>query len=120
MANFVKLDENNIVLEVNVVSNDVLDASNEEASGIAFLTEWSGGYSNWKQTSYNAAINGFRKNYAGIGYHWDGTGFYPPQPYPSWSLNQDTYLWEAPTAMPEDGKVYTWDEPTTSWVEVTL
>lgn len=81
----------------------------------------------WVQTSYNTlggvhTLGGtpLHKNYAGIGYSWDGTGFAAPQPYPSWSLNQDTYLWEAPTAMPEDGKRYTWDEPTTSWVEVTL
>jgi len=81
----------------------------------------------WVQTSYNTlggahTLGGtpLHKNYAGIGYSWDGTGFAAPQPYPSWSLNQDTYLWEAPTAMPEDGKRYTWDEATTSWVEITL
>ena len=59
------------------------------------------------------------KNYAGIGYSWDGTGFAAPQPYPSWTLNQDTYLWEAPVAAPTDDKRYTWDETTTSWVEWT-
>lgn len=80
----------------------------------------------WVQTSYNTIGNvhpegrPLHKNYAGIGYHWDGTGFYAPQPFPSWSLNSDSYLWEAPVAMPEDGKRYTWDEATTSWVEVTL
>ncbi len=58
MAHFAKLDDNNIVLEVHVVNNEVLDSNNEEASGIEFLTEWSGGYSNWKQTSYNG---NFRK-----------------------------------------------------------
>jgi hypothetical protein len=58
------------------------------------------------------------KNYAGIGYSWDGTGFSAPQPFASWSLNSDTYLWEAPTPMPvEEGKRYTWDEATTAWVE---
>ena len=81
----------------------------------------------WVQTSYNTiggvhTLGGtpLHKNYAGIGYSWDGTGFAAPQPYPSWSLNQDTYIWEAPTSMPTDGKLYNWDEPTTSWVEVTL
>lgn len=80
----------------------------------------------WVQTSYNTIGNvhpegrPLHKNYAGIGYHWDGTGFYAPQPFPSWTLNSDSYLWEAPVAMPEDGKRYTWDEATTSWVEVTL
>ena len=78
----------------------------------------------WVQTSYNTKGNQhpegrpLHKNYAGIGYTWDGTGFAAPQPFPSWSLNSDTYLWEAPVAMPTDGKRYTWDEATTSWVEV--
>jgi len=79
----------------------------------------------WVQTSYNTRGNQhpegrpLHKNYAGIGHTWDGIGFASPQPYPSWSLNSDTYLWEAPTPMPTDGKVYNWDEATTSWVEVT-
>ena len=79
----------------------------------------------WIQTSYNTAGNvnsreggvALHKNYAGIGYSWDGTGFAAPEPYPSWNLNSDTYLWEAPVAMPTDDKRYTWDEATTSWVE---
>ena len=78
----------------------------------------------WVQTSYNTKGNQhpegrpLNKNYAGIGYTWDGTGFAAPQPYASWNLNSDTYLWEAPTAMPTDGKRYRWDEDSTSWVEV--
>ena len=113
MAHFAKLDENNIVLEVNVVNNNVLDMSNEEASGIAFLTEWSGGYSNWKQTSYNGTI---RKNYAGIGYKYDATAdvFIAPQPYPSWTLDEN-FDWQAPTPMPNDEGIYTWNESTLSW-----
>ena len=77
----------------------------------------------WVQTSYNTKGNQhpegrpLHKNYAGIGYTWDGTGFAAPQPYPSWTKNSDTYLWEAPVAMPTDDKRYTWDEATTSWVE---
>ena len=80
----------------------------------------------WVQTSYNTVGNvhpegrPLHKNYAGIGYSWDGTGFAAPQPYPSWSLDLFSYLWQAPVAMPEDGKMYNWDEATTSWVEVTL
>ena len=80
----------------------------------------------WIQTSYNTVGNvhpegrPLHKNYAGIGYSWDGTGFAAPQPYPSWSLDLFSYLWQAPVAMPEDGKRYTWDEATTSWVEVVL
>jgi len=119
MAHFAKLDENNIVLEVNVVNNNVLDASNEEASGIAFLTEWSGGYSNWKKTSYNGR---FRKNYCGVGYTYDSIrdAFIPPKPFSSWLLNENTCQWKAPVAMPTDGKVYTWNEDTISWVELTV
>jgi hypothetical protein len=89
----------------------------------------------WIQTSYNtrggvhyrqdgqpdggAALRG---NYAGIGYTYDSGNdvFYPPAPFASWNLNQTTWTWEAPTPMPTDGKLYRWDEPTTSWVEVTV
>lgn len=81
----------------------------------------------WVQTSYNTHANQhpegrpLHKNYAGIGYTWDGTGFAAPQPYASWALNADTYVWEAPTPMPvEEEKIFTWDEVTLSWVEVTL
>lgn len=81
----------------------------------------------WVQTSYNTVGNQhklggtpLRGNYAGIGYTYDRENdvFYAPQPYPSWTLNQSTWLWEAPTPMPQDGKTYKWDEATTSWVEV--
>ena len=58
------------------------------------------------------------KNYAGIGYTFDGVGFASPKPYESWTLNPDSYLWEAPTPMPTDGKMYQWDEPTLAWVEL--
>ena len=83
----------------------------------------------WIQTSYNTIGNQhtqggtpLRGNYAGIGYTYDAQNdvFYAPQPYPSWTLNQSTWLWEAPVAMPTDGKPYRWDEPTTSWVEIVV
>jgi hypothetical protein len=81
----------------------------------------------WVQTSYNTHANQhpegrpLHKNYAGIGYTWDGTGFSAPKPYNSWTLDTETYLWNAPTLMPvEEGKFFTWDEPTLSWVEVVL
>jgi len=81
----------------------------------------------WIQTSYNTIGNThslggtpLHKNYAGIGYSWDGTGFAAPQPFASWTLDADTYLWQAPVAMPTDGKRYNWDEATTAWVEVTI
>jgi hypothetical protein len=117
MAHFAKLDENNVVLEVHCVHNNELlqDGVESEAKGIQFLVDWSGGCQLWKQTSYNGNI---RKNYACIGYTYDATrdAFIPPQPFPSWVLNEDTCLWSAPVAMPTDGKFYAWDEPTTSWV----
>lgn len=68
MAHFAKLDDNNNVIDVVTISNESIDPLNEESSGIAFLTEWSNGYTNWKQTSYTAKI---RFNYAGIGYIYD-------------------------------------------------
>jgi len=117
MAHFAKLNENKIVLEVHVVSNDALDASNEETSGITFLTEWSGGYSNWKQTSYNAKIRG---KYASIGdsYNVEENIFVAPQPYPSW-IRSGSY-WNPPTPMPTtEGKFYYWSEDDLSWREIT-
>jgi hypothetical protein len=82
MAHFAKLDETNTVIDINVVNNDCLDLSNEEASGITFLTEWSGGHTAWVKTSYNAAENGFRYNYAGVGFTYDpiDNAFIPPMP----------------------------------------
>jgi hypothetical protein len=119
MAHFAKLNENNIVLEVNVVhNNELLDehGHESEAKGIAFLANWSGGYANWKQTSYSGSI---RKNYAGVGFTYDATrdAFIPPKPFASWTLNETTCLWEAPTPMPTDNKRYSWDEEQLIWVE---
>ena len=117
MAYFAKLDENNVVLEVLAINNNELlqDGVESEAKGIQFLVAWSGGYTNWKQTSYNRRI---RKNYAGIGYTYDASrdAFIPPKPFPSWVLNEETCLWGAPVAMPTDGQRYHWDEATISWV----
>ena len=117
MAHFAKLDENNVVLEINVVDNIWLlqDGIESEAKGVQFLVDWSGGYTNWKQTSYNGKI---RKNYAGIGWIYDSIrdAFIPPQPFPSWTLNEDTCLWNSPVPYPTDGQRYYWDEATTSWV----
>jgi hypothetical protein len=80
----------------------------------------------WIQTSYNThggqhpEGRPLRKNYAGVGYTYDAVrdAFIPPQPFASWLLNDDTCLWEAPVAMPADGKAYEWNEATTSWKEL--
>jgi len=63
----------------------------------------------------------FRKNYAGIGYTYDESrdAFIPPKPFDSWTLNEDSCLWEAPVAMPDDGQQYSWNEETTSWDLIT-
>jgi len=118
MAHFAEIDDNNIVLRVIVVANkDTADANGNEVEsiGVAFCQRLLGG--NWVQTSYHGNI---RKNYAGIGYTYDAAidAFVPPQPYPSWVLNTNTAQWEAPVPYPTDGKMYSWDEATQSWVEV--
>jgi len=116
MSHFAQIDENNIVTQVIVIEQDVVD------------TGLFGDPSSWIQTSYNThggvhsqGGTPLRKNYAGIGYTYDSTrdAFIPPKPFNSWVLNETSCLYEAPTPMPNDGKIYTWDEATTSWVEVT-
>ena len=117
MAHYAQLDENNVVTQVIVVadSDELMDGVFSEARGIEFCQNLLGG--NWKKTSYNGNI---RKNYAGIGYTYDSgrDAFIPPKPFASWVLVEDTCQWSAPTAMPTDGKMYSWNEATTSWVEV--
>ena len=115
MAHFAKV-ENGVVTQVIVIDQETLNTGH-----------W-GDPALWVQTSYNTYAGAhtqggtpLRKNYAGIGMLYDGVGFYPPSPYPSWTKNADTYQWSAPTPMPVvEGKVFSWDEPTTSWVDVTL
>ena len=123
MSHFAQIDENNVVQQVLVIDQAEID------TGI-----W-GDPATWIQTSYNTRggvyyipntntpdpdqSKAFRKNYAGIGFAWDGIGFIPPKPYPSWVLNSFSYLWEAPVPYPNDGKVYVWDEATLSWIEFT-
>jgi hypothetical protein len=115
MSHFAQIDGNNIVTQVIVIEQDVVD------------TGLFGDPNSWIQTSYNTSggihlLGGtpLRKNYAGIGYTYDSTrdAFIPPKPYNSWTLNETTCLWEAPTPMPDDGKMYSWDEETTSWTEI--
>jgi len=104
MSHFAKLD-NNVVTEVIVAEKDFI---NSGAVGDEFL---------WVQTSYSGS---FRKNYASVGDTYDKSkdAFIPPQPFPSWVLVEDTCQWEAPTAIPDDGEMYNWNEDTTAWVEV--
>lgn len=118
MAHFAEIDENNIVLRVLVTDNSM---PNE---GFDWLENRLGG--TWIQTSYNT-IEGehleggvpLRKNFAGVGYSYDPErdAFIPPKPYDSWSLNEEKCVWEPPVPQPDDGKFYTWDEETVSWVE---
>ena len=117
MAHYCRLDENNIVTQVIVIDNkDTADANGVEKEyiGAAFCERLFGG--TWKQTSYNGNI---RKNYAGIGYSYnaDIDAFVAPKPYASWTLDANAQ-WQAPTAMPTDGKMYSWNEETQTWVEV--
>jgi len=125
MAHYAELDSNNVVKQVIVVSNaDTSTAQGEEKEsiGIAFCERLLGG--TWVKTSYNGNI---RKNYAGIGYTYDKDrdAFISPKPYASWVLDENTCRWNAPVALPSDAgqgdppKLYTWDENTVNWVEVT-
>ena len=121
MAHFAKINNSNIVEKVIVVSNDV--ATTEQA-GVDFINNLYKTNDVWKQTSYNTyggvhKLEGtpFRKNYAGIGWKYDQTrdAFIAPKPFNSWILNEDTCLWEAPVAYPNDDQRYTWNEENQSW-----
>lgn len=112
MAHFAKV-EDGIVTQIIVAEEDVID------SGLFG--------EGWVQTSYNT-IGGqhpegrpLRKNFAGIGFIYDEVrdAFIPPRTFPSWTLNEDSCLWEPPIPYPEDGALYAWDEENTSWVERT-
>lgn len=123
MANYAFLDSNNIVTEVisGIDETELIEGQDPET--------W---YSNFrgqacKRTSINTRggihLQGgtpFRKNYAGIGFLYDeeADAFIPPKDFPSWILNTESYLWEAPQPYPEDGSPYTWDEDTLNWIEI--
>jgi hypothetical protein len=115
MAHFAELDENNVVLQVIVVHNNELlddEGQENEAKGIEFCNSLFG-HTNWVQTSYN---NSMRKQFAGTGSTYDSENdvFILPQPYSSWTLD-DNFDWQPPTPMPEDDNIYSWNEDTQSW-----
>ena len=101
MSHFAKIDSNNIVTQVIVAEQDFI---NSGAVGDSFL---------WVQTSYN---NNFRKQYAGTGYTYDKANdvFIAPKPFASWTLDS-SFDWQPPTAMPDDGEQYSWNETTKAW-----
>ena len=127
MANYTQLDSQNIVINVVAVNNAVttINGNENEQLGIDFLHTIFGVDTIWKQTSYNAKR---RKNYANIGYSYDPIhdAFIPPQPYPSWTLNQSTFKWDCPVAFPQDSgtgnppKMYGWDETTKTWINTNI
>jgi hypothetical protein len=110
MAHYAFLDEDNVVTEVitGIDETELIEGLDTET--------WYGNFRNQvcKRTSYN---NNYRKNYAGIGYTYDQErdAFIPPKPFNSWILNEETCLWEAPVAYPDDDKSYIWNEDTVSW-----
>jgi len=110
MASFAKLNNNNIVIDVQSVHNNT---ATNEAAGITFLNNLYSTSDTWKQTF----TDGTRKNYAGKGYTYDEDkdAFIAPKPFNSWSLNETNCRWEPPTSYPDDGDSYTWNEDTTSW-----
>ena len=131
MAHFAQIDLASKVINVLVVPDD------QASRGSDYLSKDLGLGGLWVQTSYNTrggvhyGADGkpdggvpLRKNYAGLGYSYNATldAFVPPQPYPSWVLNNDTGLWDAPVAMPAaiDGSIWVWDEPTKAWVAKAL
>jgi hypothetical protein len=120
MAHYAFIDNNGIVIQVipGVDETETIEGLEPEA--------WYGAFTGneCRRTSYNThggqhATGGtpYRKNYAGIGYHYDPDrdAFIPPQPFPSWLLNEDTCLWDPPIPYPNDGGDYTWNETDQTW-----
>ena len=118
MAHFAEIGLNNTVLRVIVVNNEECKdqfGNESEIIGAKFCNNLLGGV--WLQTSYNRNM---RKNYAGIGYTYDSTrdAFIPPKPFASWTLDEETCLWNPPTLYPDDGNFYQWDESTLTWSQI--
>lgn len=110
MAHFAEVDADNTVLRVIVA--DTKEWCEQNLGGT------------WVQTSYNTYAGQhpegrpLHKNYAGIGYKWDGVGFFAPQPFASWILNPDTYIWDAPVPRPDSSPHWEWNEEQLAWVEI--
>ena len=138
MGYFVILDENNYVVKVDTINNSVFTINNIENVDKAndFLNNLFNTNNLYLQTSYNTRggvhytnnqpsqdqSKAFRKNYAGIGYYYDNIrdAFIPPKPFPSWTLNEESCLWDSPIPYPSDGKMYTWNEDILNWQEINL
>ena len=120
MSHFAKVVDN-IVTEVIVAEQDFINTLPDSSAWVQTSYNTRGGKHYAPNTSDEDGGVALRKNYAGIGYIYDSTrdAFYTSQPYPSWTLNDDTCFWEPPVAYPIDDKNYKWDEDTTAWVEVT-
>ena len=140
MGYFAKLNEENFVVKVHCLDNNVftINEIEDENVGSSFLNNLHKTNNIYKQTSYNTRggihyqadnntpstdqSKAFRKNYAGIGYYYDSIrdAFIPPKTFPSWTLNEDSCLWQSPILYPNDGKRYTWNEDILNWQEINL
>lgn len=122
MAHFAELDSKNQVLRVVVIADaECLNSNGLESEdvGISFCQQVFGKDTKWKQTSYNSKI---RTKFAGIGFTYSNEldAFIPPQPYPSWNLNQETCNWVPPIPSPDDGQLYNWNESQQVWELVPI
>lgn len=140
MGYFAKLNEENYVVKVHCLDNNVftINEIEDENVGSNFLNALHKTNNIYKQTSYNTRggihyqgdnntpsidqSKAFRKNYAGIGYYYDSIrdAFIPPKPFSSWTLNEDSCLWDSPVPYPNDGKMYRWNEDILNWQEINL
>ena len=121
MAHFAKV-VNGTVEQVIVAEPEFFDTFVDSSPGEWIQTSYNthGGVHYSPETGEPDGGVALRKNYAGVGFTYDAAkdAFIPPQPYNSWNLNEETCLWEAPVAYPEDGNMYTWNEDITTWEQV--
>lgn len=127
MAHYAFLDDNNIVVEIIPGKDENFDNINweEHYGNVRQLVCKRTSYNSLGGIHYDSETNlpdgkpAYRKNYAGIGYAYDVAldAFIPPKPFPSWILNEQTCLWDAPVPKPNDGSLYYWDETSQSWIK---